>query len=65
MPSSVIDTISYDREKLVLRIRFQSGSIYEYEKVQERIYDAMKKAHSKGVFFNNYIKGKYSFLRLK
>lgn len=43
MPSSVVAAIRYDEKTSRLRVIFQSGSIYNYLKVPEKIYDEMKK----------------------
>lgn len=61
MPSSVISTIRYDAYTSVLTIIFVSGAVYNYRDVPEVIYQAMKKAISKGTFFNKHIKDKYDF----
>lgn len=61
MPSSVIATIRYDAVKQILRVIFLSGSIYDYKKVPENVYNAMKAATSKGSFLNRKIKGRYEF----
>lgn len=42
-----------------------SGNIYEYRNVPLEIYRAMKRASSKGVYFNQSIKGKYSFQKIE
>lgn len=64
MPSTVIDKISYDVASSTLRIIFLSGNIYDYENVPLEIYQAMKQARSKGIFFNEKIKGSYSYKRI-
>jgi len=65
MPSTVIDHFIYHSDSKILTITFLSGNIYEYLNVPERLYLSMKKAKSKGRFFNLYIKEKYSFKKLK
>jgi len=61
MPSSVISYFFYDEASQTLHIRFLSGTEYEYKNVPESVYQAMKKAFSKGSFLNKYIKGIYKF----
>ena len=61
MPSSVVARIEYDTLSHTLRIVYVSGMMYDYKKVPEQIYAAMKTAFSKGTFLNKYIKGKYEF----
>lgn len=65
MPSSVIRAYHYDAPHAVLRIVFVSGAVYDYEAVPEFIYQAMKEATSKGTFFNQYIKDKFRFSRIR
>ncbi len=65
MPSSVVAAIRYYPLTSILRVVFVSGSVYDYKKVPEKIYKAMKTATSKGTYLNKYIKGHYSFEKLK
>lgn len=64
MPSTVIAHIEYDAVQELLRIVFNSGSIYEYQQVPEAVYTAMKQYREKGVYLNKFIKGKYPFKKL-
>ena len=65
MPSSVVASIHYDPLTAMLRVIFVSGSVYEYKKVPEKVYQAMKAATSKGSFLNKHIKGAYPFQKVK
>jgi len=65
MPSSVISYFFYDAVSQSLHIRFLSGTEYEYKNVPESVYNAMKKAISKGSFLNKYIKGMYEFSKVR
>jgi hypothetical protein len=65
MPSSVVAEIKYDKSTYTLRIIYVSGMTYDYKKVPEQIYVAMKTAFSKGTFLNQYIKGKYEFEKVE
>lgn len=65
MPSSVIKSIRYHRAEQLLCIRFVSGTLYHYRQVPEDIYAHFRRATSKGRYFNQYIKGKYPFKRIK
>lgn len=65
MPSSAIHKITYDTSSSTLRIIFVSGNIYEYKNVPIEVYHSMKRASSKGTFFNQHIKGQYSFERIQ
>jgi hypothetical protein len=61
MPSSVIASFNYNAENEILQIIFVSGKIYNYKKVPEGIYHAMKASFSKGIYFNHHVKNNYSF----
>ncbi|MBO9730764.1 MAG: KTSC domain-containing protein [Chitinophaga sp.] len=65
MPSSVVAHMSYDAGTRTLRIIFVSGMIYDYQDVPETVYMAMKQSGSKGTYLNKYIKGHYSFKKIK
>jgi hypothetical protein len=60
--STVIDAIGYSR---VLEIRFESGRVYQYYNVPEEVYNAMLTAPSKGKYFNENIRGKYSYQEIE
>ncbi len=64
MPSSVVSHFHYDHKTSTLRVVFVSGMVYDYKKVPEKIYDAMKKASSKGTFLNKNVKGAYEFEKI-
>jgi len=61
MPSTVIDTFTYDPETSTLRVNFRSGYSYIYKDVPEQVYTDMKLSGAKGIFLNRNIKGKYEF----
>lgn len=64
MPSSVIKYIFYIKDQQVLRIGYQSGTVYHYFGVPEQVYLDMKSAPSKGSFLNQYIKGHYHYKKI-
>jgi len=51
----------YDPASASLTIVFVSGLVYKYRNVPQEIYDKMKRSFSKGIFFNDHIKGIYDF----
>jgi hypothetical protein len=65
MPSSVVAALHYYPERKVLRVIYVSGIAYDYKEVPESIYKAMKSSGSKGIYLNKYIKGKYTFEKVK
>jgi hypothetical protein len=65
MPSSVVASFSYDSARSALRVFFVSGSVYDYLRVPQKVYDEMKESGSKGTFLNLKIKGTYPFKKVK
>jgi hypothetical protein len=63
MPSTVIRFFVYHAARRELDITFQSGNRYVYESVPPTLYEAMKKAFSKGEFFNEHIRDQFKFRR--
>jgi len=63
MPSSVIRSFDYDPVEHRLDIRFVSGRLYSYLDVPERVVAAMRRATSKGGFFNRRIRDHYRFVK--
>ena len=64
MPSSVVQTMRYDRATHKLRIIFVSGMVYDYLNVPEEVYLEMKEAGSKGTFLNQRIKKNFSYRKV-
>ena len=65
MPSTVIRSFQYDAATQVLAIEFVSGTCYYYEQVPAAVADAFRAFREKGIYYNNEIKGKYLFTRVK
>ncbi|HEY1899330.1 MAG TPA: KTSC domain-containing protein [Steroidobacteraceae bacterium] len=63
MPSTIIRWFNYAPETRELLIGFRSGREYAYLDVPEQIFLAMKRAPSKGEFFNVNIRDRYRFVR--
>jgi hypothetical protein len=61
VPSAVIASFSYEAATAVLRITFVSGLVYQYRQVPPTVYEGLKNARAKGIYFNNVIKDKYLF----
>lgn len=65
MPSSVILNYVYFPETEILRIIYQSGSVYGYLEVPADIFERFRSVQSKGRFMNYVIKPKFSFKKIK
>ncbi|MDB5680971.1 MAG: karS [Sphingomonas bacterium] len=63
MPSTVIRSFDYDATAHTLDVQFVSGRRYAYLDVPEREVEAMRRATSKGGFFNRRIRDRYRFER--
>jgi hypothetical protein len=63
MPSSVIRHYWYDPSNRHLDLLFVSGRRYRYHDVPEETYRSMKRAFSKGEFFNAHIRDQYRHTR--
>ena len=59
--SSCIDAIAYLQTESALKIRFNSGCIYQYENVSHNAFVNFLHADSKGRFFNRNIKDAYPY----
>ena len=63
--SSSLVSIGFAREAHVLEIEFRSGAIYRYLGVPRTVFEALKKAGSKGRYFAQSIRGKYEFQHIE
>ena len=64
MPSSVIRTYFYDPLDRHLDLVFVSGRRYRYHEVPAETYHAMRRAFSKGEFFNAHIRDQFRHTRV-
>jgi lysyl-tRNA synthetase class 2 len=63
MPSSVIRSYDYDPQQRRLVLQFVSGRRYRYHDVPEEVWRDMRRAFSKGEFFNERIRDQFRFTR--
>jgi KTSC domain len=61
MPSTVIRKFKYEADSQRLVIQFQSGRRYAYFDVPPEIYSEMRRASSRGAYFNTQIRDRYSY----
>jgi hypothetical protein len=59
--SEAADMVGYDKEKRILRIRFNSGKIYEYLQVPFLCYMALLETDSVGHFINWTVKPHFPY----
>ena len=65
MPSSVIRSFAYDESRRRLDVEFVSGRHYAYHEVPAALVEQMRKALSKGSFFNRRIRDHFRFTRME
>lgn len=63
--SSNLASVGYDILSAVLEIEFNSGAVYMYERVPQRVYKELMAAPSHGKYFAQHIKNKYPYARVK
>ncbi len=63
--SKNIDTTEYLKDKKVLRVTFNVGSIYEYKNVEPNVWIQIIQCESIGSFISKNVKGFYEFDRIK
>ena len=64
MPSTVIRRFEHSPEREELIVEFVTGRRYLYSGVSREEADAMRRAVSKGAFFNKRIRDRYPFREL-
>jgi len=62
--STNLASVGYDSETRTLRVEFKSGAVYEYYNVPEAEYQGLIDASSKGSYFHQNIKGRYSYSKI-
>ena len=58
--SSNVESIGYDESTQTLRVRFLSGTTYDYKNVSTMEFAQLKNAQSIGSYLNRNIKGTYA-----
>jgi hypothetical protein len=63
--STHLSECGYDEELMVLNIRFNGGELYQYDEVEQSVYEGLLGAISPGLYFRQNIKERYRFVRLE
>jgi hypothetical protein len=58
--SSAISAVGYDPQTGRMKITFTQGHTYDFCRVPQRVYDGLMKAWSKGTYYNDNIKDRYT-----
>ena len=62
--SSNLRSVGYDSATRILEIEFHGSGIYQYSGVPEYEYNGLMNASSKGSYFAQNIKNKYSYRKV-
>ena len=57
-------SVGYESKSKILEIEFQSGAVYQYLDVPKRVHEGLRRAASKGRYFNDEIQDEYAFVRV-
>jgi len=60
MPSTVIQSFTYEPERRRLIVTFVTGRVYEYADVPAGVAANFRASFSKGVFFNEHIRENFT-----
>lgn len=63
--STEIEWIGYENKKSMLQVEFIAGGTYQYDNVSEYVYRQFLNAESHTRFFENHIKGKYPYRKVR
>ena len=62
--STTMRSVGYEAGSQILEIEFQSGAVYEYLDVPQKVHEELIRAESKGEYFNSEIRDDYEFVRI-
>ena len=62
--SSSLASVGYSPTHAILEVEFKHGAIYRYLDVPTDVFEAFQAADSKGAFFNDAVKDRYSYQRV-
>ena len=63
--STLLACVSYHDAQLLLDLEFRDGAIYRYSAVPAATYHDLLAAESKGSFFNQSIRNRFRYTRLR
>ena len=59
--STTLASAGHDASSAVLELQFRNGAVYQYFSVPRGVFQSLLRAASKGGFFNQNIRGRYSY----
>ena len=63
--SAMAAQVGYDREREILQIEFNSGSVYQYSAVDPEVWEDLQSTDSIGSFYNQEIKSYYPSVKIE
>jgi len=63
--SSSLKSVGYDASAQTLEVEFHHGAVYVYLDVPQDVFEELKAAESKGLFFNSNIRDRYPHTNLR
>ncbi len=57
-------SVGYESTGKILEIEFRSGAVYQYLDVPKKVHEGLRRAGSKGQYFNGEIRDAYVFVRV-
>jgi hypothetical protein len=64
LQSTSLNAATYRDQSAVLELEFGSGAIYRYACVPEQVYRELLKAESKGRYFNQHIRNRFTYTKV-
>ena len=58
-------SVGYEARRQILEIEFQSGAVYQYWDVPQKVHEDLISSESKGQYFNSEIRDDYEFGRIE
>lgn len=63
--ADTLRSIGYDPDSELLELEFNSGDIYDYQKVKPYVYLGLMNSNTKDAYFNEYIRDYYEVEKIK
>ena len=63
--SSTLASVGYDETQYLLELEFRSGGVYQYLGPLDSLHLELMTAESKGRFFNQNIRDRFPYVRLR
>ena len=62
--STTLASAGHEARSARLELQFRSGAVYPYFSVPQGVYHSLLAAPSKGIYFNQNIRGRYPYQRI-